>query len=387
VSATHTDEATGRAASEAGPADVERLERQLRARDRTIAVLSARAEGALASRGTAFHVFEENITLEGIVADRTREAREQGDKLAGALEELRLTQSQLVQAQKLEAIGALAAGVAHEINTPVQYVSDNVTFLRRAFDHLVAVSAAARGALHAAGASPESAELVELARVVKKARLDFLLPQVPRALDQSTEGLQRIASIVGAMKEFSHPSVKEKELVDLTHAISTTLTVARSEWKYVARTEIFFDLDLPPVLAHRNELNQVILNLIVNAAHAIEERAKHEEEAGTKNADERKGTIALTTRKEGGWAVIEVADTGAGIPEAIRGRIFDPFFTTKPVGKGTGQGLAIAYNVIVEQHRGTISVASEVGKGTTFTIRLPMAEATYPVAKAPSGAA
>jgi signal transduction histidine kinase len=232
--------------------------------------------------------------------------------------------------------------------------------------------------LPAAGASPGEAELAELARVMKKARLDFLLPQVPRALDQSAEGLQRIGSIVGAMKEFSHPSAREKELVDLTHAITTTLTVARSEWKYVARTEISFDLDLPLVLALRNELNQVILNLIVNAAHAIEERAKKEDEAGIKNADERKGTISLTTRKEEGWAVIEIGDTGAGIPEAIRGRIFDPFFTTKPVGKGTGQGLAIAYNIIVEQHHGTIQVASEVDKGTTFTIRIPLGKKALP---------
>jgi signal transduction histidine kinase len=364
-------------------ARIEELERKLRARDRTISVLSARAEGALASRGTAFTVFEENITLEGIVAARTREMREQGERLASTLEELRLTQSQLVQSQKLEAIGSLAAGVAHEINTPVQYVSDNVTFLRRAFDHLVAVSSAAKAVLQTASASPESPELAELARVMKKARLDFLLPQVPRALDQSAEGLQRIASIVGAMKEFSHPSAKEKEPVDLTHVITTTLTVARSEWKYVARTEIFFDLDLPPVMALRNELSQVLLNLVVNAAHAIEERTTTEDAAGTKNSDERKGTIAVTTRKEPSWAVIEISDTGAGIPEAIRGRIFDPFFTTKPVGKGTGQGLAIAYNIIVEQHRGTISVASEVGKGTTFTIKLPLEIALSPGA-APS---
>ena len=166
------------------------------------------------------------------------------------------------------------------------------------------------------------------------------------------------------MKEFSHPSAAEKTSADLNHCILSTVTVSRNEWKYVADLETDLDAGLPPVCCVPGELNQVFLNLIVNAAHAIGDVVG--------DSAERKGKIVVNTRRDGDWVEIRIADTGTGIPEEIRGRIFDPFFTTKDVGRGTGQGLAIAHNVVVDKHGGTLRVESEVGKGTTFIVRLPI---------------
>ncbi|MCB1693568.1 MAG: PAS domain S-box protein [Pseudomonadales bacterium] len=276
-------------------------------------------------------------------------------------------ETQLRQAQKLESIGQLAAGIAHEINTPVQFVSDNTVFLQRAFNALVdAVDAATRliEDVRQGVATPTSADAV--ADVFARARLDFVRGNVPRALEQSLDGLTRVARIVSAMKEFSHPSQGIKEPIDLAQAIEMTVTVARNEWKYVCDVEADFAENLPPVPCLRDEFNQVILNMIVNAAHAIREALGEE--------SEKKGTITITTRKEAGWAVISIADTGAGIPDQVLPKIFDPFFTTKEVGKGTGQGLAIARNVIVEKHGGRIDVESRPGSGSTFTLRIPLTE-------------
>ncbi|MBI3300896.1 MAG: HAMP domain-containing histidine kinase [Deltaproteobacteria bacterium] len=176
-----------------------------------------------------------------------------------------------------------------------------------------------------------------------------------------------MTKIVRAMKEFSHPGSEEKVETDLNRAIETTITVARNEWKYVAELATDLDSSLPPVPCLPGEFNQVILNLIINAAHAI---AVVVSEGSTS-----KGTITVSTRHDGDWAEIRVSDTGTGIPEAIRAKIFAPFFTTKEVGKGTGQGLAIAHSVIVDKHKGTIGFETEVGRGTTFIIRLPLASA------------
>ena len=294
---------------------------------------------------------------------------------------LALDNSRLVResatSERLAAVGQLAAGVAHEINTPVQFIGDNVTFLQRIFGLLATVATAAVGVLGALSEEQAaSPEVLELGRALKKARLDYILPQAPRALSQAREGVQRIASIVGAMKEFAHPSADEKEPVDLAHLIAMTVEVARGEWKYVATVDTSFDPRLPPIPVLRDRLNQVLLNLIVNAAHAIGESAA--------KGSTGMGTIRLSTRLEGDWAVIEVSDTGAGIPEAILGRIFEPFFTTKPVGKGTGQGLAIAHNVVVEQHGGRVEVKSEVGEGTTFLLKFPVTTVSPPGNTAPS---
>ncbi|MEX2301864.1 MAG: PAS domain S-box protein [Bryobacterales bacterium] len=274
-------------------------------------------------------------------------------------------EAQLMLAQKMESIGQLAAGIAHEINTPTQYVSDNTRFLRDAFqdfkqvlDRFELLRAEARQGAVA------PATLDQLDTFLADIDLAFLTSETPKAIDQSLEGLNRVAEIVSAMKQFSHPDQDEPELTDLNKAIENTATVARNEWKYVAEVALDLDPELPAVPCLAGRFNQVILNLIVNAAHAIGDLVG--------DGSQAKGSIRITTRKTGGHVEIRVTDTGPGIPAKIRNRIFDPFFTTKQVGKGTGQGLAIAHNIIVEQHGGTIDLESEEGKGATFILRLPL---------------
>jgi signal transduction histidine kinase len=194
--------------------------------------------------------------------------------------------------------------------------------------------------------------------------VEFLAQGIPKAIQQSLEGLNNVARIVRAMNVFSHPNNTEKTLTDLNKAIDATLTVARNEWKHVAEIVKDFDETLPRVPCLSGSFNQVILNLVINAAHAIAEKI------GANPAV--KGTITISTGLSGGVAEIRVRDTGTGIPEAIRDKIFDPFFTTKPLGKGTGQGLAIAHGVVVDQHGGSLSFETEVGRGTVFIIRLPI---------------
>ncbi len=263
-------------------------------------------------------------------------------------------ESQLARAQKLEAIGQLAAGIAHEINTPVQYVGDNIRFVRDAFAEMDTLL----GQLQGLAVSTPA-----LAGALAGADLGFLREEVPRALDQSADGCQRIATIVKAMKEFSHPG-QEKAPVDLNRAIQSTITVASNEWKYVAEVRTEFDAALPAVTCLPGEFNQVILNMLVNAAHAIGDVVG----AGASG----KGTITVSTRAVGEFAEIRISDTGGGITPEVRAKIFDPFFTTKAVGRGTGQGLAIAHDVIVNKHGGSIALESEPGKGATFIVRIPL---------------
>jgi signal transduction histidine kinase len=273
----------------------------------------------------------------------------------------RLMESQLRQAQKLESIGQLAAGIAHEINTPTQYIGDNTTFLRGAFQDLWKLLAPVKALLD----DPGTAAHQEAARAaLAGADLDFLEAEVPKAIQQCLEGVARVSRIVGAMRDFSHPGGSSKQATDLNRAIESTAIVCRGEWKYVAELVLDLDPTLPPVPCLPDEFNQVVLNLIINAAHAITEA----------NADTpgRLGTITISTGREEAFAAIHIRDTGTGIPEAIRTRIFDPFFTTKGVGKGTGQGLAIAYATIVTKHGGTLTLESEVGRGSTFLLRLPL---------------
>jgi len=268
---------------------------------------------------------------------------------------------QLRQAQKLEALGTLAGGIAHEINTPTQYVGDNVRFLEASFADVCIVLDRAAELGAAAEAEPNLAPLAGALRAAEAAAdLDFLRDEIPTAIAQSLDGVDRIRQIVLAVKEFSHPDVKEVSAIDLNHAIETTITVSRNQWKYVAELETALAPDLPPVPCRGGEINQVILNLIVNAAHAIEAKG-----AGI-------GKIAVATACVDGWAEIRVSDTGTGIPAEIRERIFDPFFTTKAPGKGTGQGLAICHTIVVQKHGGSIQVESEPGVGTTFVVRLPL---------------
>jgi len=275
-----------------------------------------------------------------------------------------MMEMQLMQAQKLESVGQLAAGIAHEINTPTQYVGDNLRFIQEGFgtlNKLVTEFEKLLAALETNSMSPEL--LNEIIIRNKEADFPYLSTEIPVALDQSLDGIQRISSIVRAMKEFSHPGTKEKIPVDINHAITTTLTVAHNEWKYVAEVETALAPDLPKVLCLPDEINQVFLNLIVNASQAIGEIVK---KTGGK------GTIKITTQNNGPWVEIRIEDSGGGIPEAIQHRIFEPFFTTKEVGKGTGQGLTIARTAIVNKHNGEITFASKAGIGTTFLIRLPV---------------
>jgi PAS domain S-box-containing protein len=278
-------------------------------------------------------------------------------------------ESQLQQSHKMEAIGQLAAGIAHEINTPVQFVGDNTRFFQDSFDDLIQIIKQQQEALAAARSNSLTDELAEKTdQLIEKNDLEYLEEEVPLALEQTLKGVERIAKIVQAMKIFAHPGMVAKEPVDINQEIEKTITITRNEWKYVADLKIDFDESLPMVPCFRAEFNQVILNMIVNAAHAIAE----------KNQDNQseKGTIQVRTIHEGDQAKICISDTGAGIPEDIRHKIFDLFFTTKETGKGTGQGLAISHSVIVEKHNGSLTLESQEGKGTTFNITLPLAAET-----------
>jgi PAS domain S-box-containing protein len=270
-------------------------------------------------------------------------------------------ENQLRQAQKLESIGQLAAGVAHEINTPIQFIGDNLRFLKGAFDDLEPVFASLSPVLESTAPEPD---LGPLRASVQTADLQYLRQEMPAAIAQSLEGVERVSRIVLAMKDFSHPDVGARVVTNLNRAIESTVTVARNEWKYVADMKLELDPELPSVPCYPGDFNQAILNVVVNAAHAIADTA-------TAKAGNR-GQIVVRTRRDGDFVAIDISDSGTGIPENVRAKIFDPFFTTKPVGKGTGQGLYLTHNIVVEKHGGTISFETTPGKGTTFTIRLPL---------------
>ena len=278
--------------------------------------------------------------------------------VAWDITQIKHLERQLAQTQKLESIGHLAAGIAHEINTPIQYIGDNGKFLEDAFRDLLKFADGP-----GLNASEASKPAIPSPQALDDGILEYLRGEVPKAIEQLLEGVDQVARIVRAMKEFSHPGPVEKMPVDVNRAIESTALVSKNEWKYVADLTTDFDPNLPPVPCVAGEINQVILNLIVNAAHAIADAVR---DSGTK------GSIQIATRRSGGYAEIRVSDTGCGIPESVQSKVFDPFFTTKPVGKGTGQGLAIAHSVIVQKHRGTITLESEPGVGTTFVIQLPL---------------
>ena len=271
---------------------------------------------------------------------------------------------QLRHAQKMESIGQLAAGIAHEINTPTQYIGDNTRFVQDAFGDITRLVAEYDKLFTAAEAGAVTPEVLGAVKAAAAAAdMAYLSAEIPKAIQQSLDGVSRVTNIVRAMKEFSHPGTTEKTAVDLAKTIQSTITVASNEWKYVAELVTEFDPALPPVSCLPGEFNQVVLNLIVNASHAIADVVG---ESGTK------GTITVSARRDGEWAEVRIRDTGTGIPEKARAKVFDPFFTTKGVGKGTGQGLAIAHNVIVEKHGGTLAFETETGKGTVFIIRIPI---------------
>jgi signal transduction histidine kinase len=306
------------------------------------------------------------LELEARVRERTLALEGAQSTLLAEVADRNRMEIQLRHAQKMESIGQLAAGIAHEINTPTQFIGDNTRFVQDAFESLSRLVAHYERLLQAAEAGAVGPELIQAVRdAAAAADLGYLNREIPAAIRQSLEGIERVSNIVRAMKEFSHPGTTEKIELDLNHAIESTLTVCRNEWKYVAELKTDFDPDLPPVPVLPGEFNQVILNIVINATHAIADVVGPH--------GERKGLITVATRRDGGWAEVRIRDTGTGIPEAARQRIFDPFFTTKKVGQGTGQGLAIAHSVVVRKHGGTIGFETETGRGTTFVIRLPLA--------------
>ena len=287
-----------------------------------------------------------------------------GVVVAQDITERKRAEIELLGARRMAVLGTLAAGVAHEINTPIQFVGDNLNFLREgglALLGLITRFQTLRTRILAGGAVEDA--VAEAAEAEQEADLAYIRDQMPPAFERCIDGLNRVTTIVRSLKEFAHPAEKEMSPVDLNHAIETTLTIATSEYRYVADLET--DLgELPAVVCHVGEISQVILNIVVNAAHAI---------ADTVKSTDRKGLIRVRTWRQGSSAIIAIGDNGGGIAESIRARIFDPFFTTKDIGKGTGQGLALALATVREKHGGDLTFETKVGEGTTFFVRLPIA--------------
>jgi PAS domain S-box-containing protein len=285
--------------------------------------------------------------------------------LGADITERQILETRLEQARKMESIGQLSAGIAHEINTPIQYIGDNVHFLKQSFaDLLQAVAAYQQFVARFEGQADAQDALQTLNKALQRLDLDYLASEIPSAVDQTLEGIQRVSEIVRAMKGFAHSGERRMTPVNLNKALQDTLTVTRNEWKYVAEVETEWAADLPNVLCAAGEINQVFLNLIMNAVDAIRDVVGSD--------GRQKGKIRLSTHNLGNWVEVRIADTGTGIPEAVRSRIFEPFFTTKEVGKGTGQGLAIAYDIVVTKHKGDLTFETQIGQGTTFIVRLPV---------------
>ncbi len=268
---------------------------------------------------------------------------------------------EMAQGQKLESVGRVAAGVAHEINTSVQFISDSVRFVRHALKDLPtaladyrALAAGALSGKDVVAAAKKAGETDEAADV------DYFLKNAPDALDRALDGIGRVGSVARSMTEFAHPDT-QREDVDVNRAVRNTLNMARNEYREVADLVTDFG-DVPAVHCHAGDINQVVLNLVLNAAHAISDVV-----VGTG----RKGRITVRTRAIGDFVEISIGDTGAGIPESVRARIFEPFVTTKEVGRGTGQGLTLSRGIVVEKLKGSLHFETETGQGTTFLIRLP----------------
>lgn len=300
----------------------------------------------------------------GVIQGSVFVAHDVSERKAAEKEKDKL-KSDLLHAQKLESVGRLAAGIAHEINSPIQYVTSNVEFMGQAFEDTRKLSDIFLRLLTEAKKISSLQELTrEVAASLEAADWTFLVEELPQTIQQSQEGLARVSTIIKAMKEFSHPGSRSKAPVDLNRVIVTTIAVARNEWKYVADVETIFDENIPDVHCLADEMGQVFLNLLVNAGQSIAEKLSESKEM-------TKGCIIIRTSYKDGWVEVRISDNGMGIDESERYKIFDPFFTTKEVGKGTGQGLSIVHDVITKKHDGTISFETEVGKGTTFVVKLP----------------
>lgn len=291
--------------------------------------------------------FNGKVAAQGVVRDLT---------------DIKKQETQIRHLQKMESIGTLAAGIAHEINTPSQFVNDNLSFLKDAYKDLLPILNTFKDIDNIDSNS------AELKQAIESADLDYLKEEIPIAIDQSLDGVQRIASIVGAMRDFAHNGPKDKVSVNIHKIIKNSITLSKNTWKYIAEIETDFDDNLQTIVCQPNDINQVIVNMIVNSSHAMESKFG--------SSDTIQGKINIKTINREDKIEIVVNDNGSGMPEKVIKRIFDPFYTTKEVGKGTGQGLAIAYDIIVTKHGGEIEVVSQEGEGTTFTIKLPVDQPT-----------
>jgi two-component system NtrC family sensor kinase len=302
------------------------------------------------------------VSLSGILDDNGQVSGVIG--VAGDISTDRVREAEFHQESKLESLGRLSAGLAHEINTPIQYVGDNARFLEEAYQELIRVVEVYRGLLDTSNPIGWAERQERVREAEAGIDFDYLEKEIPSAVEQTLEGIERISRLVRAMKTFSHPGHLEQVPADLNDALEATVTVTRHQVSDVA--DLTLDLgDLPPVRCNIADLNQVFLNLIVNAADAIDDTG-------------RRGAITVSTAVSGDHVVVRISDTGGGIPDEVRPKIFDPFFTTKDVGRGSGQGLPLARGIVHEGHRGTLTLDTVLGQGTTFTVRLPIDGRTTP---------
>ncbi|MBU4486851.1 MAG: PAS domain S-box protein, partial [Candidatus Delongbacteria bacterium] len=274
-------------------------------------------------------------------------------------------ENQLRHAQKMEGIGTLAAGIAHEINTPLQYLYDNTLFIKDSFqvilDSISQVKALA-GIYSNDKKTDNDNNFAAMKDILTKDNLEYLTDEIPKAIEENINGLKIVRKIVLAMKDFSHPGLQTMQKADINDAISSTVIITKNVWKFHAEVVTEFEETLPEVTCHIGDINQVFLNMITNSCDAIVE----------KNGCDAKGVIRIKTRSDENFVYVTIQDTGSGIPQKIIDKIFHPFFTTKDVGKGTGQGLALSYDIITNKHNGEIIVESEIGVGTKFVIKLPI---------------
>ncbi len=317
-----------------------------------IAVIDAAYQAADADRA----LLEHSIEL------ASAELLERNVQLERDIESIKRLELELFQAEKLRAVGQLAAGIAHEINTPIQYVGDSLSFLKDAFADITEFHTRALGICSKFEDDEVVSESLKvLRRAAEELDIDYLRDETPKAFDRTLDGIRRVAQIVAAMKELGRVDQSEKVSTDLARCIENALTIVQNQLKYVADVQVELE-PVPPVPCHPAELSQVLLNLLVNAAHAIGERYQ---------AENLRGCVRVVLQQQGPDVVIIVSDNGCGIPDALKVRIFEPFFTTKAVGKGTGQGLPIS-RMIMEKQGGSLTFESKVNEGTTFFVRLPL---------------
>lgn len=289
-----------------------------------------------------FDEFSNPIRFAGIIRDNS---------------EIKRAENELCRTQKLQTLGRLAAGVAHEINTPIQFIGDNLQFMQDSFCQY-------KRALMAYQNFRINNDQDSLLKVLNSIDLEFLNGEIPQALNQSVDGIKRVSAMVSAMRHFSHLDERRMVAADINKALESTLIILKNEVKYITNIQTNFDKNLPKVVCCIDEINQVFMNLVVNAAHSIEQ----------KNAgfNVKKGLIRVSSQLEGKYVVVKVADDGLGIPEDIQDKIFDSFFTTKKIGKGTGQGLSISHSIVTKKHNGKLYFETVQGKGTTFIVKIPV---------------